>query len=96
MKTDMHINSLRTWDAIQEALPKARAKVMAELCRHSPCTRQELSAVTGIPINCVTGRVRELVEVGLIYEEGDRRGESGKPQAILHLKKLGESQLALL
>jgi hypothetical protein len=34
-------------------------------------TRQQIAALTGMPINCVCGRVHSLVEAGILEEKGE-------------------------
>lgn len=34
-------------------------------------TRQQIAVLTGMPINCVCGRVHSLVEAGILEEKGE-------------------------
>lgn len=47
-----------------------RFKVFMYIADNTNCTRHEISIKTGIPINVVTPRVKELLDDGLIYENG--------------------------
>jgi predicted transcriptional regulator len=87
----MHANSLDTYDSIIEKLPRARAAVMACIVESSPITRQGIADQMGIPINRVTGRVRELLDSGEIIEQGTVIYE-GKPRALLKPKPLSPQQ----
>jgi hypothetical protein len=42
--------------------------------RPNGLTRSEIVAATGISENSVNGRCRELVEMGMVYEDGERDG----------------------
>jgi len=68
--------SLHAHDEIQgdgSALSQ-RATIRDFLMRFSEgLTRNEVSRMLGIPINAVTGRVRELIKSGLVEEIGKRR-----------------------
>ena len=39
-------------------------------------SRQEISALMGISINAVCGRIKELLEFGTVYEDGKRRNSN--------------------
>jgi hypothetical protein len=95
MKTDMHINSLETFDEIMEALPMSRAYVLGAIRQHQPITRQGIAAALEWPINRVTGRVRELLDVAVIEETGTTKGPGGKPRSLLSIKVRGEPQADL-
>jgi len=94
MKTDMHPNSLSAYDSIIEKLPTARSAVFAAIRESQPVTRQALSESTGWPINRITGRVRELLDTGLVEERGSALGPDKKKRALLVCTKL-DSQPSL-
>lgn len=56
-----------------QARGQQSARVLGYICEHAHCTRQEISQGTGIPINCICGRVKELLDVGVIEERGMKR-----------------------
>lgn len=54
-------------------------------------TRQETSRLLGIPINAVCGRVRELIKVGSVYEDGKKFDKySRKSNYILKASEIKE------
>ena len=43
-----------------------------------PCANFELSKWLDLPINCITGRITELVELGKVQRCGIKKGPSGR------------------
>ena len=82
----IHANSLDAYDSIIDSLPKSRARVMRVIVERKAVTRHEISEILGVPINCVTGRVRELLDDNLIIEGWSVKSVSGKPRALLSPK----------
>ena len=69
----MHENSLETYFKVVEGLSQARLKVLQQIKEHPGATRQELAEWwLDWKINKVTGRVKELLDMGLVYEEGTK------------------------
>lgn len=71
-------------------LPACRAAVYRQLHKRPKFgyTRAELAEAIGWPINCVTGRVCELLQAGLIVEDGKRPSlPGGRTAAILKVAK---------
>lgn len=65
--------------------PKER-RVADAIAEHGPMTREEISAVTRMPINSVTGRVRSMVKKGVLYEVSAKKNpETGYDNGILDL-----------
>lgn len=50
-------------------LPTRRAQVLAVLSR-SPASNAAIARALNLPLHCVTGRVRELVDAGEVREYG--------------------------
>jgi len=69
MKHKIHKNSRDAYAAIMDRLPACQGKVYETIARGGRLTRQEVSEVSGMPINTVCGRIAELVESGLVREE---------------------------
>jgi hypothetical protein len=86
MKTNMHQNSLTTFESIIKTLPASRAKVYAGIHEHQPCTRQMLSRKMDWPINRITGRVSELIQLNIVEEKGSVQGPEDKPRSLLVIK----------
>lgn len=85
MGNRMHANSLDTYREILETLPSSRANVLSAIKAKQPITRQGISRELGWTINRVTGRVRELLDVGVIREEGTQITPTRRPRALLVL-----------
>jgi hypothetical protein len=68
MKTNVRDTSIEAYHGID--ISAGQAKVVAFLLRHPGVnfTRGEISALTGIPINSITGRVHELIQCGVLEE----------------------------
>lgn len=49
-------------------LGRQAAQVLDDLYVHGPATRAELSQRTGLKIQCICGRVNELVQAGVVEE----------------------------
>lgn len=84
----IHPNSMAAYIALRDSgeLQPKELLVLEALERFGPLTRQELPAVTGMPINCITGRCKSLLTKGAIVEDGSKRNErSGKENALLRL-----------
>ena len=76
MKTRMQDTSLSAYVAIQPRLPKKQKEVYRLLREASQqgmdMTNYELARALHWQINCVTGRVNELVKMGLVQKAGRR------------------------
>lgn len=90
MKTDMHQNSLDTYKSIEANLSPARAKVFRVIESAGVLTRQDITDRSGIPISSVTGRVKEMLEMGVIVEGATVMSATGKPRALLMVAEKDE------
>jgi DNA-binding transcriptional regulator GbsR (MarR family) len=79
----VHKNSRDAYAAIMDRLPACRGRVYATIARGGRLTRQEVSEVSGMPINTVCGRVKELLEANLVREEGSSVVVKGHRRALL-------------
>jgi predicted transcriptional regulator len=52
-----------------------RAQIFSFILTHPGCSRGDIERKVGIKINCVSGRVSELLQSKLIYEEGCKHDE---------------------
>ena len=80
----MHGNSLAAYNQIIDSIGGKRREVLQVIIDKAGVTRQDIAATLGWPINAVTGRVTELLELGAIDEVGIDRS-SGRPRALLGL-----------
>jgi predicted transcriptional regulator len=81
---------LQSWDAMQEKLGNLQWMVFRTIKRDA-ATFFELERRTGLKINCITGRVNELVKLGLVRDSKIRRknptsGKSGIVWAVMPQK----------
>ena len=69
----MKSTSEKAYAEIQEGASTQRAHVLSFVRHHPGVTRNILSRETGITINCVAGRVNELLVSGDLVEQGASR-----------------------
>jgi DNA-binding Lrp family transcriptional regulator len=70
----MHINSIISYTSLLDAneLSPRRREVYNAICVLGRCTNKEIQNFLGIPINQITGRVKELRNLGFVREDGAR------------------------
>ncbi len=67
-KTAMQTTSLDAYESIQAELPHRQFQVFEALGKIGVMSNRQLSVELGLPINQITGRTRELIKAGQIYE----------------------------
>jgi len=83
--------SLEAYDELREAgdLPPMEARVMRVFETSgagASYSRQQISQISGMPINCVCGRVNTLVANGVLEEHGTRIDPTTrKPQKLVRV-----------
>lgn len=72
-----------------------RAQVFSYIVEHPGCSRSDIErGIPGMKINCVCGRVNELINSGLISEDGCKRDPlSGKNVNRLFVRAIGGSDV---
>lgn len=80
----MHSNSISAYNEMVETIKGKRREVLDVIIRNKAVTRQDISRIMNKPINEITGRVKELLEMGAIDEVGVDIS-SGRSRAILGL-----------
>lgn len=80
----MHSNSISAYNQMVDSIKGKRREVLNVVIRNKRVTRQDIARIMGKPINEVTGRVKELLEIGAIDEVGVDTS-SGRSRAILGL-----------
>ena len=80
----MHSNSINAYNEMVETIKGKRREVLDVIIRNKAVTRQDISRIMNKPINEITGRVKELLEMGAIDEDGVDTS-SGRSRAILGL-----------
>lgn len=73
----------QAYRSILEKLPDCRKKVWFAFCELKKATSQEVAAHLGIPINQVTGRIKEMVELGNLKTCGTKiNSKTGKKNTL--------------
>lgn len=80
----MHGNSIDAYNQMVDTIKGKRREVLNVIIRNKRVTRQDIARIMGKPINEVTGRVKELLELGAIDEVGVDTS-SGRSRAVLGL-----------
>jgi DNA-binding Lrp family transcriptional regulator len=80
----MHSNSIDAYNQMVDSIKGKRREVLNVVIRNKRVTRQDIARIMGKPINEVTGRVKELLEIGAIDEVGTDTS-SGRSRAVLGL-----------
>lgn len=82
----MHKHSILAYKDILETIPPSRAQVMRVIRKRKKVTRQEIAEELGWQINSVTGRVKELLDMGYIYQSGAKT-VNNRPRALLSVEE---------
>lgn len=81
-------------ESIDRTLTQKRREVFNHLKRWGPMTSLEVSDGMGIPINCVSGRITELCEVGKIEAKGRKKQRTGRSAMLWGVKEArGQGEL---
>ena len=70
--------SLAAYHSLFPELNEKQKQIYVCLCEFGPLTNQEISEKIHRPINCITPRTGELVEMGLAAPDGLKKGPSGR------------------
>jgi predicted NBD/HSP70 family sugar kinase/biotin operon repressor len=62
-----------------------RSVLLSSLFFEQPCSRQELSAATGLSPASVSNVVRDLIDEGIVVEAGSVGSDGGRPRTILQV-----------
>lgn len=88
MKTAMSRFSLSAYEDLRDAgdLNKQERIVFDTVTLHGPMTREEIEAQTGLRLASVCGRVKKLLEKGVLVEVGEKKNlVTGKMNGLLDL-----------
>lgn len=90
-------NRNKAYQSIIEELSEKRAMVYQAVKELGKCTAQTIAFTLRVPINEVTGRVRELKDRYLIIEDGSTESSrSGKQHTVYRLPSENEVKHALV
>lgn len=79
MKTKMRQTSLNTYrDITETGLTGDRQREVYEVLKADNLTNLEIASSLNLPINCITGRTNELVNMGFIEKKGKRIQATGR------------------
>lgn len=88
----MKPTSIAAYDSLKGS-KSLRKQIYLCIYANPGCTRNDISRHTRLPINSVTGRVRELMIDGVIYEEGTTKDVmTGRHGARLYVKPRGKHE----
>ena len=75
------------WTDLQDKLGDRQRRVLKAI-QAAPRTLAEIASALNVPINCVSGRVRELCQAGAVEDSGQRRKnpDSGKANIVWQAK----------
>lgn len=71
----MRQTSLIAYKYLQESIGEKQFKVYSAIKKLGGATNSQISDFLGWPINCVTGRVKELCDQGVVFELGTIKNE---------------------
>lgn len=88
--TDSPTTAEQDRPASSKAVPSLLRRVNARrvldiLLARGPCTRSELSRLTGISAPTISKLIEQIAQAGLIEEEPDLRTTAGRPSKVFHL-----------
>lgn len=72
MKTKVQQTSLKAYTEIYEQLGERQQQVYATLKKYGNLNNKEISAFLHVPINCITPRIKELRDKGLVEQKGTK------------------------
>lgn len=78
--------STAAYDSIRDKLNEKQRKVRYVLMKFGPLTDQQIAEHLEWPINCVTGRRGELVEMGVVLDAGYATAKTGRKVHVWKLK----------
>lgn len=70
--------SIEAYDCIYDDLGHRQQEVYDVIENHIDVCNQDISMILSIPINCVTGRVKELRDLGFVYHAGYKINDNNK------------------
>ena len=65
-KTKMRVTSLEAFAYVLQTIGDRQMQVLKAIRKIEPCSNTMLSKELRLPINCITGRVKELRDYGII------------------------------
>ena len=70
--------SMEAYDFIYDDLGNRQKQVYDVIEQYTNVCNQDISMILGIPINCVTGRVKELRDFGFVSHAGFKVNDNNK------------------
>ena len=86
--TRVHQNSITAFHNLR--ISEKQARVMSAFSILGESTDEEIREYLGWPINCVTGRISELKQKGIIVETRTIKGPCGQPRRVCRLRNNNE------
>jgi len=70
--------SMEAYDCIYDDLGSRQKEVYDVIEQYTNVCNQDISMILGLPINCVTGRVKELRDMGFVGQDGFKVNDNNK------------------
>ena len=70
--------SMEAYDCIYDDLGERQKIVFDVIDEYSNVCNQDISMILDLPINCVTGRVKELRDLGFVSHAGYKLNDNGR------------------
>jgi len=81
----VHQNSIESYYGVN--LSQRQTEVVSALIALGRATDEQIAKQLGYTVNRVTGRIAELIEMGLVHEVGSVIGNFGKQVRVCEVKK---------
>ena len=78
----MQGTSLYAYNDILDSLGERQSKVLKVIIKQGPISNREIMQELNLPINCITGRTRELVKAGYVEKKTTTLNENGRPEIL--------------
>jgi len=70
--------SMEAYESLYDDLGDMQKIVFDVIEEYNNVCNQDISMILGIPINCVTGRVKELRDLGFVCQNGFKENDNGR------------------
>ena len=78
--------SMEAYESLYDTLGNRQRMVFDVIDEYNNVCNQDISMMLGLPINCVTGRVKELRDLGFVYHAGFKSNDNGRRVMVWKVK----------
>lgn len=78
--------SIEAYKSLYDDLSNRQKIVYDVIDEYNNICNQDISMILGIPINCVTGRVKELRDIGFVCHAGFKENDNGRRVMVWKVK----------